>query len=488
MSIKFKILFSYLAMLIVPIILTILVGIFAGFYYFGDLNSVYGNKMPTYQHEESDINSDLFANVKLTSIQAPDSFLKDEFLESLEEKSNLNNSGIVVRKDDDIIYKSESINSLPISKLPTFGKFAERDLIEYNDKKNSIMVQQQDFYFSDGSPGSVFIVYDVEPIKDAFKNFSITFIVAAVIILLLTNGFITFLVARSIIKPIKKLEISANKIKDGNLDFSMDIKSKDELGELSRAFDAMRENLKESKEIQDQYEKNRKELIVNISHDLKTPITAIKGYVEGIRDGVADTEEKMNKYLNTVYVKSNEADKLIDELFLYSKLDLNKLEFDFSTININNYLSDSMEELSFDLKKNNIKLEYKSLIKKDVFIKGDCQQIKRVIVNIIENSSKYMDKEYGKIDVKLEDKEDFILLKFKDNGRGIDVDNLPYIFDRFYRADSARGTATGGSGLGLSIAKKIINGHGGDMWADSTIGEGTTIYFTLKKIRSGEII
>ena len=113
----------------------------------------------------------------------------------------------------------------------------------------------------------------------------------------------------------------------------------------------MRARLKKSIKVQLQYEENRKELISNISHDLKTPITAIKGYIEGIRDGVADTPEKTNKYINTIYTKATDVDKLIDELFLYSKLDLNKFAFNFTKVNVYQYIEDCIEELYFPLTK-----------------------------------------------------------------------------------------------------------------------------------------
>ena len=125
----------------------------------------------------------------------------------------------------------------------------------------------------------------------------------------------------------------------------LSLNTNDEIGELCKEFEDMRCRLKESVEIQLQYENNRKELISNISHDLKTPVTAIKGYVEGIKDGVADTPEKMDKYINTIYKKAIDIDKLINELFVFSKLDLNKLPFSFERVDIKSYLSDSMEEL-----------------------------------------------------------------------------------------------------------------------------------------------
>jgi signal transduction histidine kinase len=230
-----------------------------------------------------------------------------------------------------------------------------------------------------------------------------------------------------------------------------------------------------------QYEENRKELISNISHDLKTPITAIKGYVEGIKDGIADTPEKMDRYINTIYSKSCDMDNLINELFLFSKLDLKKVNFDFRSIDITAYLKDCIEELKFDLEKRKINLNYNH-IKKNIDVIADAQKLKRVIMNIIENSIKYMNKDNGKIDIILSEEEAFTVIEVRDNGKGISNKALPFIFDRFYRGDSYRNTSNGGSGLGLAIAKQIIEEHGGQIWVQSEVNEGTSIFFTLKKV------
>lgn len=269
-------------------------------------------------------------------------------------------------------------------------------------------------------------------------------------------------------------------IKNGDLDFEVKANSKDEIGELCEDFDDMRKKLKESIELQNQYENNRKELISNISHDLKTPITSIKGYVEGIRDGVADTPEKMEKYINTIYTKSQSMDYLIDELLTYSKLDMNKMHFDFQKIDITSYMEDLMEEIRFDVEKKKIKFSYKNNIKGQVIVKIDVQNINRVIMNIISNSIKYMDKEEGKIEVNMYLKGDEVIIGIKDNGKGISKNALSCIFDRFYREDYSRNSLTGGSGLGLAICKKIIEEHGGRIWAESEEKIGTAMWFTIK--------
>jgi len=488
MSIKVRLLLSYIAMLIVPIILTVMVALLAGFYYFSDIQKAYDIKEQPFPFSFINEKDKLFASIKLTSIQNPENFQNEIYLKTLEKKLESLNSGIIVRKDDNILYSSSTIVDFNTSEyLPRFGEYVKNITVPYKNAKIGLILSQQDFYFADKGSGSVFLATNVAPLKKAFTKLHITISIFIIIILIGTNGVLTFIVARSIIKPLYKLKTSANEIKGGNLDFHITTDSKDEIGEVCTAFEEMRARLKQSIKVQLQYEENRKELISNISHDLKTPITAIKGYIEGIRDGVADTPEKTSKYINTIYTKSCDIDKLIDELFLYSKLDLNKFPFNFTKVNVYQYIEDCIEELYFPLQKKNITINYHTTAVKPIYIVADVQQLKRVFINVIENAVKYMDKVNGEINIMIKQDESSVIIEIKDNGQGIPSDALPYIFERFYRADPARNISNGGSGLGLSIAKKIIEQHGGFIRAHSVEGEGTSMVFTLKKYKSGDL-
>lgn len=298
----------------------------------------------------------------------------------------------------------------------------------------------------------------------------------------ITNGVLSYFVSKSILRPVENLSIAAKQISEGNLDFEVKPFNKDELGQLAVSFELMRRNLKESAEMQKKYEENRKELIANISHDLKTPITSIKGYIEGIKDGVANTPEKMERYIETIYLKTLDMDHLINELFLYSKLDLKRVTFHFEEVNIHDYLVDRIEELKFDLDPLNVRISYSSHVERmNCIILMDREQFKRVMTNIIQNSLKYMDKDEKLISIKLIEDQEKITIQFHDNGKGISKDALPFIFERFYRADPSRNLSTGGTGLGLAIAKRIIEEHGGEIWAESEIGKYTNIFLSLKK-------
>ena len=306
-------------------------------------------------------------------------------------------------------------------------------------------------------------------------------LVSVILIMAMTCSFLMAWIYRSILTPIETLKKATRNIRDGNLDFEVEIGDDDEIGELCADFEEIRIRLKESTEEKVVFDSQNKELISNISHDLKTPITAVKGYVEGLLDGVADTPEKQKKYLRTIYNKANDMDRLINELTFYSKIDTNRIPYTFNKINVKEYFDDCFEDIGMEMSQQQISLSYDNKVAPDVMVIADAEQIKRVINNIVGNSVKYMDKPDKSIAIRVMDVGDFVQVEIEDNGRGIAAKDLPYIFDRFYRTDTSRNSSKGGSGIGLSIVHKVMEDHGGKVWATSREGEGTTMYFVLRK-------
>ena len=174
------------------------------------------------------------------------------------------------------------------------------------------LVKQIDFQFADGTEGSAFIVTRITSIFS--KTFLLDMFLAIIFILVLTAMVLTQWIHKDVFAPINRLNLAMQKIAEGNFDYMLESEDDNEIGELYRNYEDMRLRLKESTEEKIQNEKQNRELISNITHDLKTPITAIKGYVEGIIDGVADTPERRDKYLRTIYTKANDMDRLINEL------------------------------------------------------------------------------------------------------------------------------------------------------------------------------
>lgn len=341
-------------------------------------------------------------------------------------------------------------------------------------------VQESSSQASDSSQ----MVYDIslpQSSSSQVKLMAKDMILTATIILVFTALSVGLWIYRSIAVPLVKLKKATKNIKEGNLDFVLDVEGNDEFSQLCQDFEEMRKRLKESTEEKILMDKENKELISNISHDLKTPITAVKGYVEGIMDGVADTPEKMDRYVRTIYNKTNEMDHLINELTFYSKIDTNRIPYTFSKLNVEDYFSDCAEELGLEMETRGIELVYANYVEKGVQVIADGEQIRRVIHNIVSNAIKYMEKPKGIIQLRVKDVGDFIQVEIEDNGKGIAAKDLPYIFDRFYRTDVSRNSSKGGSGIGLSIVKKIMEDHGGKVWATSRLGIGTIMYFVLRK-------
>lgn len=306
-------------------------------------------------------------------------------------------------------------------------------------------------------------------------------LVIFIICLGITGIGLIFWLYRSVVQPLDVLTGAIERIKEG--DFASPIPTMpdqtDELGKLCKDFDEMRKQIKtfhDNKEIQEQ---GTRDMITNISHDLKTPLTAIKGYTEGILDGVADTPERREKYLRTIYTKASSMTVLVDELSIYSKIDTNTIPYSFTEIDVDKFFTDCVDDMRLDTESKNIMLTYTSMAAFGQKMWADPEQLRRVVSNLINNAIKYMDKKNGLINILASTDSEYVRISVSDNGIGIEEKDLPFIFDRFYRTDSSRNSKNGGSGLGLAIVKKIIEDHQGTVSAKSVAGEGTTITFTL---------
>lgn len=290
-----------------------------------------------------------------------------------------------------------------------------------------------------------------------------------------------FWIYKRILVPLDKMRIATKKIADGNFDYELDEKDFVEIPFLYNDFEKMRIKLKENEEEKILSENAARELVSNISHDLKTPLTAIRGYVEGILDGVASSPQKVRDYLTTIYNKTNDMTKLIDELLYYSRVSGNEFSYNFEKTNVKEFFDDYVKDLYLELDTIKINFSYSANVDADTVIDIDREQIKRALNNIVANAVKYMDKDDPEIHFRVKETMDAINIRISDNGRGIDEKDLPHIFERFYRSDASRNTKLGGSGIGLSIVKKVIENHEGSVVAMSKSGVGTDIDIVLKK-------
>lgn len=489
MKIRGRLIVAFLIIITIPVILmTTVVGVILN-YQTNSINESYEIESNPWQIMNNPLKllnrltRGIYNELKSYSIREPDKLKESEFLEEINEELKQKYSFLIVREEDNFIYIGDEKRLGQIKDLlPKFGIYVtESEGGLYVGDKYPYLLKKQDFYFEGNKEASFYIATDLSTILPQIKNTTIQMIISIVVILCVTAAILTYWIYQGILRPLNALRMATYKIKNGDWDFSIVSESNDEIGILCQDFEAMRVQLKELIEVQMQYEQDTRELISNMSHDLKTPITAIKGYTEGIMDGVADTPEKMEKYLKIIYQKANDMTMLVDELSFYAKIDCNTIPYSFQDINLDAYFTDCINDWILDLEVKNIELEYENEADPDLEIVADAEQLKRVVNNIIGNSVKYMDKENGLIFVSIKEKEEFVKVELGDNGKGVGKGDLKNIFERFYRTDASRNSSKGGSGLGLAIAKKIIEDHGGSIWADSVEGEGTSIFFTLKK-------
>lgn len=325
------------------------------------------------------------------------------------------------------------------------------------------------------------ITYDSLEDLSSLKSELIIVIIVFFISFIVINLIMSYLFSKRILEPISHLKRATTEISRGDLSLEITESGDEEIKKLCADFEKMRIQLKDSVRLKIKYDDNRKMLVSSISHDLRTPITSIKGYVEGILDGVANTPEKVELYLKTIYSKAELIDVMIDDLLLYSKLDLNQIPFNYEKTDIVNFFEYCVVESTFELQKFNIEIALKNDLKKAKYVMLDRERMRRVIINILDNSRKYMNKEQGKITIMLRETNSSVIIEIRDNGSGIDRNHINRIFDRFYRGDVAR-TETKGSGLGLAISKQIVEGHKGKIWAVSHDDLGTSIIISLAKL------
>ncbi len=448
-----------------------------------------------------------------TAENRPETLIDTENLTYINNLLQKRHSFLILRHNgtDVFVGNEELYNRMPDLSFFHNSEWDNQNLI-LMDQNNSIVIQTKYFYFRDNTEGLLFLATDVSGLFTHWHRFIQELLYSYLLIIFITALLLIAWIYRSIVLPLNILRIATHQIGAGNLDQPVQILSTDEIGELCRDFDEMRLDLKNMMDEQTHYEENMRSMLSSISHDLQTPLTAIKGYAEGLLDGIAQTPEMQEKYLHTVLHKANDMTYLVSELALFAQMEQDILTYHFTSLDVTDYFSDCMEDLELDIETMGMKLSYYNNTAPGTQIYADPEQLKRVIYNIVNNAAKYacqtpstlhvcieetlpqnppppLYRQLSKDGSDLEPQEkppEYILIQIEDEGPGIPAQDLPHIFDRFYRADTSRSSSTGGSGLGLSIVRKIITDHGGHVWAESIEGVGTSINFVLKKLHRKE--
>lgn len=242
----------------------------------------------------------------------------------------------------------------------------------------------------------------------------------------------------------------------------------------------VRERTSEINILKDQ-EKYRKEFLGNVSHELKTPLFTIQGYILTLVEGAMKDKKVREKYLKRAAKGVERLISIVKDLDLITQFESGIKTVDRSEFNINELIATVIDLMEFESEQNKIKLKYEFQFQEEIIVNADQDRILQVLTNLVVNSIKYGN-EYGYTKISVEDyNKEKVLVKVKDNGEGIDQKHLPRLFERFYRVDKNRSREKGGSGLGLSIVKHIMEAHNEQIFVKSKVGEGTEFSFTLQK-------
>jgi len=306
------------------------------------------------------------------------------------------------------------------------------------------------------------------------------FILGCVLLALSVAGVCLWLTSRytgRITETLNTLRQAADNLQQGELDFEILSCQEQELDQLSQSLEGVRQRLKAAAVAEAAAQEARGLLMANLSHDMRTPITAIKGYVEGIRDGIANTPEKQAHYLDIVYSKTTVLEKLVRNMSDFSEYELGRMQYHFEYVDLAPFLMDLGEE--YALEAQGAGMTFTCQVPAGPFVvPADRNKIKRVLDNLLSNAIKY-GRPNGAIALTAEEYEKGLVIQLTDNGKGIGAEALRHVFDSFYRADAARSSAVPGSGLGLAICRSIVESHHGKIWLTSEEGAGTRAFVYL---------
>jgi len=335
--------------------------------------------------------------------------------------------------------------------------------------------------FGSGSFELTFLPHQPEGIAEMSSMF---FIVAILVLGLLTNFALRMFVLNNIKSSIVELEAGVREVSDGNLTYQIQERKGNEFDALYERFNEMATRLLEMTQQRQADENNRKELIAGISHDLRTPLTSIKAYIEGMKKGVATTPEMQEKYMDTIGEKADDMEYIINQLFLFSKMDLGEFPFQLETVDICMELEKMAAKFTDEYMKNDVSITYAKDVE-HLFACIDVVQFRNVIGNIVNNSIKYGKQADGKIEISCQEQNNHAIITIKDNGPGVASEILTKMFDIFYRGDASRNNAIKGSGLGLAISAKIIERLNGTISAGSSPDDGLMTTITLPIAKGG---
>ena len=384
--------------------------------------------------------------------------LLDENLKVIEQYNSVHSKGY--------IYQQKEFNKIII---PNYYYYQYSD--DLNEKANSFNV-----YYAKETGNILLASVPNQEIKFIQKVFKVTFVIFVLVLLVFIIIYAKW-TSISLVRPIKALVKGVNEISKGHYNTRIKIKDKNELGILKDAINNMSQKIQEETFLREKAEKNRKRLILDISHDLKTPLTNIMGYSELIYYETDLDESIKNKYLNIIMSNSKKANNLISDLFELSKIDSDDNKIELKEQDICEFIRILLIDYVFEIEENNMYYEF-DIPDDEIRCNISDKYLQRAISNLIVNSIKYSGKE-STIKIKIKKEDNSAIINIEDDGIGIKSDSIKDIFEPFVRTDSSRNSKTGGTGLGLAITRAIIKKHGGNIYLDSNADKGCKFIISI---------
>jgi signal transduction histidine kinase len=295
---------------------------------------------------------------------------------------------------------------------------------------------------------------------------------------------VSFSISEDTARRLREISDAVRSINAGSLDTRVPVRIRDEVGDLAAALNAMVQRLQASFVREREVENARRELFRAVSHDLRTPLASIRAMVESINDGVVSDEETVRRYLGTMQSEVESLSQLVSDLFELSQMDAGVLALQIEPASLQDLISDTLESMSAQAAKRGLNLQGE--VAPDLApVPMDPHRIQRVLYNLLQNSLRHTPPD-GSIYIRALDAGNEVKVQVADTGEGIAAQDLPRLFERSYRADPSRSRSSGGSGLGLSIAKGIVEAHGGRIWVESRPGKGSVFSFTLPRVAASK--
>lgn len=408
--------------------------------------------------------------------------LDGQTLKMFELLGTLTDQEIVIVNNQGIVVANSGIPSLPKGKKIYSDEF---DLLihnkvtqnEYYDKPNKRR------YLSVGKPiymdhviiGGIFVFASIEDMYQSVDIIEKSVILAGIGAVFLALGFI-FILSRKLANPLLEMEKATRKIAKGDLNTRVSKGTKDEVGSLAAAINDLAVELH-------RYRSNKREFFANISHELRTPITYLEGYANALENNLYQSDEEKKQYHQIIQQEARRLSKLVNDLFELSKLEEGKIELHFEEVDLVEVVENALIKTKIKVKEKGLQIDFNRL-PNIPSIYADGLRMEQIVMNLLENAIRYTEK--GLVKVKLSKELDSVILAVEDTGIGIPEEDIPFLFERFYRVEKSRSRDFGGTGLGLAIVKQLVELQGGAITVKSKVRKGTCFELTFP-INRGDI-